>query len=286
MATIATLIATAQNLPIIPVGIIQNGSEFEILEAPKSTILVDISVTTTKFTAGIYARYAQKYLGERATLSNRQSATIDNVTVAIAPQDYFVSPLKTTPPSTKSTTSPLSTISSNITSADVTIPETAAANIAEQIFANRKLCQDLIAGNIGEGVFGAGLTAALERMDRMEKEYITLFMGSEETTTSTQRFTINLKANTKRYMICRYDPNRGILSANEIDGDPIYLQITPEILPDTTYKLAIGKFPKEKSFVAANRAQCDLYVGANIVATSQLPLYEFGRNITIVYDPK
>ncbi|MFI3303019.1 MAG: DUF4831 family protein [Rikenellaceae bacterium] len=285
MAMVATYIASAQQLPPIAIGVVGEGANVTVVDAPTSTIFVDISLTQTKFTAGIYARYAQKYLGERAALINRESTNITQSTIALAPQNYFVASAEVAP-NVVVTNSPASTLPVNTTSADITIPEGAAADAAQQIFTNRKLSYDLIAGNIGEGVFGSGLATALDRLDNTEKNLLALFMGSETSTTSTQRFIINLTPETKRYIICRYDSSRGIISSNEIDGEPVYLQITPQAVADTTYTLTLSKYPQRKTVVSANPSKCDLYVGAKVIKSSTLPLYDFGQRTTIIYNPK
>ncbi len=285
MATVATYVASAQQLPPIASGIISDGANITVVNDPASTIFVDISLTHTKFTAGVYARYAQKFLGERAPLINRESTNINSTNIALAPQNYFVASAEISPSVVVENT-PASTLPINVTSAAITIPEAAASDAAQQIFDNRKLSYDLIAGNIGEAVYGSGLATALDRLDKTERELLALFMGSEVSATSTQRFTINLQPDTKRYIICRYDSLRGIISSNEIDGEPVYLQITPDTVADTTYTMTASKNPLRKVVVSATPSKCDLYVGAKIISTSKLPLYTFGQRTTIIYDPK
>ena len=66
--------------------------------------------------------------------------------------------------------------------------QTAARNAAAAIFSLRKHRLDLISGEAGENVFGAGLPVALERLDRLEQEYLELFLGRRVVTTETRRF--------------------------------------------------------------------------------------------------
>ncbi|MFI3282368.1 MAG: DUF4831 family protein [Rikenellaceae bacterium] len=282
VALFATLTSSAQSLPSVAVGAVQNNGTLEFVAEPTSTILVDLTLTTTNFTAGVYARYAQKYLGERAPLTSKTSTVISASELSLAPQDYNLSRDEAT--SSVVVTPPHLAV--DRMSAEIMIPEQAAQNAATQIFANRRTYRELISGDIGEGVYGAGLESALERFEQIEAEYLSLFMGHEEVLTTTRRIPLRLSGDMTRYMIGRYDSQKGLLSAMEIEGEPVYLQITPSHVADSTYTLSGSKGTARRVYVVPNVAQCDLYVGANIVTSSFLPLYTFGSRTTVLYDPK
>ncbi len=279
VAATATCIASAQNLPNVAIGAVQEGDKSGYVSEPSSTILVDITLSTTQFVAGTYARYAQKYLGERAPLTDKTSTEIIGSAILLAPQDYGICESTSIPDATVEVQVQPLPVDRN-SSATLT-PESAAQNAANEIFAIRKTTRDLVAGDIGEGVFGTGLTSALERLDKLESDYVALFMGKSIVTTKTQRFTINLKSNTTRYMVCRYDPQKGFLPATEIDGEPVYIQITPSETKDSTFGISRTKAASAGIYIVANPSQCDLYIGADIISTSTLPLYDFGSRVTL-----
>ncbi len=279
VASLATLLATAQEYPNVAIGV----GEGESITMPTSSIAVDMKLTNTTFRAGVYARYASKYLGERASLSDRETATIDEVRLAIAPNDYFVASAEVDSAPEVVVRDARVDLPIDRTSANAMLPEQAAQRAAQRVFDNRKISQDLISGDVGEGVFGAGLVAALDRLDRMESEYLALFMGHEESVTTTQRFIVNLNPQTERYIICRYDNQKGILPASGLVGDPVYLQITPAEVSDSILMLTPSKSAPNKTFIVPNPAQCDLYVGANVETSAVLPLYDFGYRMTVYY---
>ncbi len=294
VASLATLIVSitsvqslsAQSLPSVAIGAIQDGASLNIVTEPTSTIVVDLSLSTTSFTAGIYARYAQKYLGERAQLTDKTLSIVESCNLSLAPQDFLYAEKYNTPIEEESVKNPAQDLSIDRSSAEIMIPEQTAQNIANQIFANRRICHDLIAGDVGEGVFGEGLKTALDRFDKMEREYLALFMGKEQTTTTTRRFTVQLKPDVTRYMIGRYDAQRGLLPANQINGEPIYLQITPSNVADSTYIAPGSKGAARRVFIVPNPSQCDLYVGADVMSSVVFPLYTYGSRATLLYDPK
>ncbi len=284
VALAVTFSSSAQSLPNVAIGAIQNGSTLEIIAEPTSTIALDITLQTSSFTAGVYSRYAQKYLGERAQLTDKKSTIIKGAQLSVATSESTPVEQSTTPKI--EVNSPAQTLSIDRTSADVMIPEVAAQNAANQIFANRRICRDLIAGDVGEGVFGEGLQTALDRFDQMEREYLSLFMGQEKVTIVTHREEVTLSSDKTRYMVGRFDSQKGLLPATEIDGDPVYLQITPSEVKDSTYIAPGSKGSTKRIFVVPNMAKCDLYVGADIIASATLPLYTFGSRATLLYDPK
>ncbi len=280
IAALAIAITTsAQNLPSIAVGVLPNG---EYVETPSSTIIVDLNINSSEFKAGIYAKYAKRFLGERAQLTDKNTVEIKGCEIGLAPSGYFVG--YEPQPSTTQTRTPELPI--DRLSATMLTAEQAAQNAADHIFANRQTINDLIAGDVGEAVFGAGLTTALERFDNIEREYLALFMGQESIENYSTRFIVNVESDRKRYMICRFDPQKGITPASDIDGEPVYLQITPSEVADKTVALTTSKDPAKQLYIVPNRAQCDLYVGADIIYTIQLPLYDFGQRVTILSDKK
>ncbi len=277
LAMAISVCASAQNLPAIEVGLLPSG---EYVERPNSTIFVDLEVTTSEFTAGVYARFAQRLLGERAQLMDKTSVTIQGADLTIAPKDYFIQSQRE--PSTQEVQTIVQTIPMDRSSSALMTPEQMAQDAANQIFANRRICQELISGDIGEGVYGEGLNSALQRFDQIEREYLALFMGKQNVEKKAHRYVINLNSEMQRYMICRYDAQKGILSPNDLNGEAVYLQITPAEVTDSTIANTSSKSAPGRQFIVPNRAQCDVYVGANIVSSTTLPLYDFGQTITVI----
>ncbi len=285
LATILTSAIAAQSLPNIAIGVIESGAEQELVSVPRSTIVVDATLVTTKFTAGEYARYAQRYLGERAQLSDVTITKIENPRLTLATQDFQLS----SDPSMVNnsvTVWPMLGLSPERASAEILSPEQRAQRCAQRLFDNRRLVRDLISGDVGEGVFGAGLSSAIESFEREDRELMALFMGSQTVESSQERFVVHIRDDVQRYMLCRFNLQRGIISVNDIDGEAVYLQITPAQVQDTTIVTSTGKYPAERLYISPNYAQCDLYVASEVVCSAVLPLYEFGARTTVIYDKR
>ena len=75
--------ATAQNPYIVPEGATESASGISV-NMPRSVVAVDLTVERTAVLCGPYARYAQKYLGVRAPLTDKTTWRIADARIALA----------------------------------------------------------------------------------------------------------------------------------------------------------------------------------------------------------
>ena len=112
-------------------------------------------------------------------------------------------------------------------SATAVSEEEAAANAAQAIFSIRKHRMDLITGEAGENVFGAGLKDALAALDAAEQEYLELFFGKRVVTTSVERVVIPMIEGVQSYAVARISSSAGVIAADAKDGDAVTLEVAP-----------------------------------------------------------
>lgn len=105
--------------------------------------------------------------------------------------------------------------------------EQMAADAANAIFTLRKRRFDLVTGETGENVFGAGLEAALREMDRIESEYLALFIGKRYTQRMVKTFSV-LPSAKGTTIVCRFSPTKGVVPDTDLSGRPIVLEMTAE----------------------------------------------------------
>ena len=175
----AGMTAAAQNQDMARLGTYMSNGEF-VVGTAETVLAADITVRCEKIVCGPYARYAQKFLGLRAPLTDKTVYTVADAAIALMPGERYVTAGEL-PASTCRVESyeaqgadfaRLQTDRLDMTETDL---QTAARNAAAAIFSLRKHRLDLISGEAGENVFGAGLPVALERLDRLEQEYLELF---------------------------------------------------------------------------------------------------------------
>ena len=170
----AGMTAAAQNQDMARLGTYMSNGEF-VVGTAETVLAADITVRCEKIVCGPYARYAQKFLGLRAPLTDKTVYTVADAAIALMPGERYVTAGEL-PASTCRVESyeaqgadfaRLQTDRLDMTETDL---QTAARNAAAAIFSLRKHRLDLISGEAGENVFGAGLPVALERLDRLEQE--------------------------------------------------------------------------------------------------------------------
>jgi hypothetical protein len=180
-------------------------------------------------------------------------------------------------------------VSAERTSTSVMSTEDAAQQAAQAIFAIRRHRMELITGEAGENVFGAGLKEALKTLDLKEQEYMELFLGKKITTTSTHIYTIALEQNTTEYTLARFKSQAGLLPASANDGNIIALKLTPSATePKFNYTEEVEPQPKVATIAVrlANMSTCSIAVGDKVIGSAVLPVFELGRTVHILAPAK
>ena len=239
-----------------------------VSEAEPVVVNVTLRVVHEHFTPGIYARYAQKYLGKRATLSEYSYTDLIDGRLALGKAEKVVSQVEQTP-----YTLPLPL---NKMAATVQTTEEQAAATAEMIFSLRKHRLELITGEAGENVFGAGLKAALDEIARLEKEYVDMFYGSESTVEEVHTFNIAITPERNEYVVCRFSDKAGIVDVDDLSGKPIVLKVETEKHKEYSQLQPLG--PKDRvavEYIIVPQSKCSLVGEATLLDTLEFasPLY-------------
>ncbi len=266
-----------------PVGVTNNGGVFEMQTIAPEAIVVNLEVESESIIVGKYARYAQEYLGVRVPLVAKTTSRIIAADVALAPENYYIADDEMLNYNGAEMISDVADdLPLNITSSATLSMEDAAEECAEAIFTIRALRRDILSGELGEGFYGGGLAAALERMEREERSYTELFLGRTITTRSRSTHFVALEGDKKRYIICRFSATEGVVSVEDMKADPIVLQLTPSAQsePETPYIDAKSRAVK---FRVSKIVRCDLYNNTTAIASKSVPLNIFGYDYTHVY---
>ena len=275
--------ATAQNPYIALEGAAESAAGIAV-SMPRSVLAVDLSVECSTVLCGPYARYAQKYLGVRAPLTDKTTWSIAGARIALAGDDAFGAAAPAADAyrvvSHAASDEAFAALQPDKTSATVYSLEDAARMAAEQIFSLRRHRLELITGEAGENVFGEGLKAALAEIERLEQSYLELFLGKQIVSTRTQRYLVYPSADRKQYVFCRFSPAAGPLPESDLSGDMVVLQIEPS--GDTECPIEAG--PKEQGTVKCRMADpspCTVIASGREYARAVVPLFEFGRTVQV-----
>ncbi len=281
--------AVAQNARIAREGVAEDAEGVQ-LNIPSSPLVVDLTIEREVATVGIYARYAQKYLGVRGVLSDKVVYTIASADVALTDATAVqatpcvadqVTMLSYLGDDTSFSKVPFDKTSTTDESLDV-----AARKAANTLFAIRRHRMELITGEAGENVFGAGLQAALTELDRQEQAYTELFLGKRVTTTSVKRIIVTPSSDKQKYILCRFSAEQGILPTSDLTGDAVVLQLEKEKDGDFPLAVASAKASRTACYRVAADVTCILYSGTSELVRQTLPIFEFGRSVEVALPSK
>ena len=211
---------------VVATGVSQNitkaglyDSKGNLVEQANEPIVLSVTlrVATESFTPGVYARYAQKYLGQRATLANHTTIELIDGTLS-----FGASKKEPIQVEEEAEEIPLSL---NKMSAEAKTEDEQAAAAANLIFSLRKHRLELITGEAGENVFGAGLKAALDEIARHETACLDMFYGSKSVSVKSYTFNIEVTPQKSEYIVCRFNEKSGIVDADDLSGTPIVVKV-------------------------------------------------------------
>lgn len=163
--------------------------------------------------------------------------------------------------------------------------ESKAADAANFIFNLRKRRVDLISGEI-DNVFnnGEALKVALNEIARLEKEYLSLFIGKTYVDTMSYQQEVTPKAENGKSnsILCRYSENKGIVGEGDLSGRPL----TVEVVANNAASQApqnIAEKGKEAVIYARYPDICTVRIidGKDILYTAKIPVSQFGKIVRL-----
>lgn len=287
LAVLACGAATAQNTPYkAVVGTYVDASGALAVSDPSTSVAVDLIVEKEQTVVGPYARYAQKFLNMRGSLVDKTVYSLKGVKLAVTGGEDVIADAvpaaEVTETSYMGSASEFAKVLPDRMSATAVSEEEAAANAAQAIFSIRKHRMDLITGEAGENVFGAGLKDALAALDAAEQEYLELFFGKRVVTTSVERVVIPMIEGVQSYAVARISSSVGVIAADAKDGDAVTLEVAPS--GRARLSSIVEADPKSKTAVkvrVADPSTCTVKVGDKVLTSAVLPLFEMGRTAYI-----
>ena len=270
--TLTAVDAQAQHIQKQLVGSYYDGDNIVFAEA-RTTLAVDVTVEHEVFVVGPYARYAQRLLGTRASLVGRDEYHIVSSEVMLTDSDHHYESRTMVSAQDEAVAEFGYPLIDQLSSVDVEL-EAAAEAAAKQIYALRRARLDLITGELGDGSFGAGVTSALEEIERLEREYLDLFYGKRSVITSSHRYIVPIEEDKSTYLIARFNREEGLVDEDDLSGDIILVTIRPSQM-----NYPAGD-PKGKiAYRYANNANVMLSLGGNPLTERVLPIYECGCTV-------
>lgn len=284
MLCLSVAAAAQDNLRIARVGAYEQDGRLTVGQA-RTVLAVDLTQEREQVVCGPYARYAQKYLGVRAPLSDKSSYALVAARIALVDDARLMATSELPEQQQRvegfdSEGDRFARLAPDRTGMTMPPLEDAAREAAAAIFSLRRHRLELITGEAGENVFGAGLAAALERIDLMERSYLELFLGRKVVTTVTRRYIVVPEEEKRQYVVCRFSTQDGLLPGDDLSGDLVSLRLEP--LGDAVAVTPAGpKQTSREAFRVAATTECILMAGSRELTRAVLPVFELGRTVEV-----
>lgn len=255
---------------------------------PQTSVQVMVVSEKTTVRTGPYARFAQKYLGAIAPLTDKVTysikeayigyktplhSTFELSQVNVNTEKQAVSHVSDPKEFTKSLPDRTSIANKSL--------EDMARDAAMSVFSLRKRRTELITGETGENVYGAGMKDAINEMLRMENELLALFFGKQVVEESVKLLDVVPEKGNTNYVAFRFSPDLGVMSANDVTGEPVVLMVNPE----NKATGSAGKYNKKSVFYQIpDWAECRLIQGSNELDVARIPVYQLGITVAVEGD--
>ncbi len=278
----------AQNVKIAPLGLSSVDGKM-VYNNPTTEIVVDVCVRHDVTVPGPYARYAQRYFDAVAPLAEKSSYTLLearlNYTDTDAPELLTIPALldgeKDVHNHTRSELGFVAVSPDRLSSVSKSEDEL-AAETASAIFSLRQARMELITGRAGENVFGAGLKAALDEIDRLEEEYLSLFFGKEYSVTEWRRFSFLPAEGEGTHVVCRFSSEIGVVDSSDLSASPVVVEFRPvglaagAIPPVPVVDNRRAEAPRTTMVRVADLVDCRVMSGRTVLAERRIPIYQLG----------
>ncbi len=153
-------------------------------------------------------------------------------------------------------------------------PESKARETAEMIFNLRKKMVQIITGDTDATFSGEAMGAAVAEISRLEKEYMSMFIGYSEYSTQKMCYEIVPSADnaSQVYVAFRLSDSKGLVPADDVSGKPYLLEFAPQSVK--------GAVPSAGKTVLYYRipAVCTVKLsdGADVLLQTRMPVYQLG----------
>ena len=155
--------------------------------------------------------------------------------------------------------------------------EQRAREAADMIFSLRKKRVEIVTGDTDATFSGEAMAAAIQEISRMEKEYLSLFIGYSDVQVQKMKFDVvpSKTAKSQVYVAFRVSDQEGLVSADNVAGKPYLLELVPQQVSDSD---ASRMAPKGAVAWYRVPAVCTVKLsdGVNLLLQDRVPVYQLG----------
>jgi len=154
--------------------------------------------------------------------------------------------------------------------------EKKAEEAAKCIFNLREKKTLIVTGDTDASFSGEALASAINEIDRLEQEYMSLFYGVTESATQIVSFDVIPVNGTNKYIAFKIYDQQGLVPATSTQGRAITLEISIESLGAITSSGAKSSGGASVYYRIPAVALCKIVDGSKVLCESRIPVYQLG----------
>lgn len=163
-----------------------------------------------------------------------------------------------------------------------------AKEAADMIFRLRAKKVQIVTGDTDATFSGEALGAAIAEIDRLEKEYLSLFVGYSDVQTQKMNFDVvpTLENKKQIYVAFRLSDSEGLVSPDNVSGKPYLLEFVPATVP-VSGEASRGAVKGNVAYYKIP-AICAVKLtdGVKVLLSSRIPVYQLGLTSTLTLGAK
>ena len=308
-----------------------------VYSLPRTTITLTVTADVSVFTAGPYAQYAAKYLGNTARTVSGTSCTIKSIkvipSVEADPNERYAINLSEKSAATFLQLSSQGLVAmsdsnigresdwrfastagaekfigkdpeGNLENATATLYravmseegfeqvevlqsqvvekslEKKAQEAAKYIFSLREKKFNIVTGDTDATFSGEALQAAITEINRLEKQYLSLFYGITEVSEQTVSFDVVPQKGVAKYTAFKISDAQGLVPATSAQGKAVTLEISTENLSAPGANGAKSSGGSAVYYRIPAVALCKVVDAGKVLLEERVPVYQFGETIS------
>ena len=156
--------------------------------------------------------------------------------------------------------------------------EQKAAEAAQMIVRLREQRLQIVTGDTDATYSGEAMQAAVQEITRMEKEYMSLFVGYSDFEEQSMMFEVvpSAEKESQMYVAFRLSDSAGLVPADNLSGKPVVMEIIPqEVAAPASASVAVkGQYV---NYMVPALCTVKVKEGSDLLVQSRMPIYQLGR---------
>lgn len=221
---------------------------------------------------------------ESASAYYNKSLEVQDKPEEIYYTDLSIKPFYHSPERKDATSNQYTSVPFSAKQTNLKTTEEKAEEAAKFLFKIRKRRFKLLAGQYEVFPEGVALEAAVQELDKLEAEYLSLFIGKQrrQILNRTYTFTPSENEEMQRFTMFRFGENSGFHPAGGRNGEAIILQVS-----DLNTNLTLSNVNSVNTQAATNtiylrladRANVKVFYGSHEVVEAEIPVFQFGVHV-------